>query len=327
MKISTAVAAAMLLTIAGSALAQQPSQSAPAAAAGGAALPYEPRFVTVYDSRMHYVEAGEGDPILMIHGNPTSAYLWRNVIPHVAPVGRVIAMDLIGFGRSDKPELDYTFQDHYRYVEAFIEALDLSNVTLVVHDWGSVLGLEYARRHPDNVKAVAMMEAIVPPAFPMDSLEGMGDGADLFGRFRKPETGRKLLMEDNVFIEQIVGNATVTREMTEAEMARYRAPFPTPETRFPIYVWPNELPIGGEPARNVAVVERIGEWLETSDTPKLLLFANPGAIIEPATAAAMQQRYRNLDAVFIGYGSHYVQEDNPEAIGRNVALWYHRLDD
>lgn len=298
----------------------------PQAEALGAEFPFESRYVDVHDARMHYVERGEGDPILFIHGNPTSAYLWRNVIPHVADEGRAIAMDLIGFGRSDKPELDYTFQDHYRYVEGFIEALGLENLTLVVHDWGSVLGLEYARRHPDNVKGVAMMEAIVPPAFPMESLAGMGDAAELFRQFREPETGRQLLMEENVFVEQILGGATVTRAMTEAEMEHYREPFPTPESRFPIYVWPNELPIGGEPARNVEVVRGVGDWLERSEIPKLLLYARPGAIIEPQTAAAMQARYRNLEAVFVGYGQHYIQEDNPEAIGRNVALWYRRID-
>lgn len=310
-----------------SGLAQaQTSPGGPAAEVLGAAFPYEPRFVTVHESQMHYVEEGEGDPILFIHGNPTSSYLWRNVMPFVTPVGRAIAMDLIGFGRSDRPDLDYTFQDHYRYVEGFVEALDLENVTLVIHDWGSTLGLEYARRHPDNVKAVAMMEAIVPPAFPMADLEQMGAGAEVFGQFRDPQAGRKLLMEDNVFIEQLVANATVTREMTEAEMEHYRAPFPTPESRFPIYVWPNELPIAGMPARNVEVVQRIGAWLETSPTPKLLLFVRPGAIIDPDTALAMQQRYRNLEAVFVGYGSHYIQEDNPETIGRNIALWYRRLE-
>jgi len=314
---SRLVAGALLVSMA------QLTSAAPA----DAAFPYESNFVDVLGSRMHYVEDGEGEPILFLHGNPTSAYLWRNVIPHVAPVGRSIAVDLIGFGRSDKPQLDYTFQDHYRYVEGFIEALGLDNLTLVVHDWGSVLGLEYARRHPDKVKGVAMMEAIVPPAFPMASLDGMGSGADLFGRFRDPQTGKQLLMEDNVFIEQILGNATVTREMSEAEMTWYRVPFPTPETRFPIYVWPNELPIAGKPARNVEVVRRVGEWLETSATPKLLLYARPGAIIDPDTAALMQARYRNLEAIFVGPGSHYIQEDNPEVIGRNVALWYQRLGD
>lgn len=289
-------------------------------------FPYDSRFVEVLGSRMHYVESGQGEPILFLHGNPTSSYLWRNVIPFVSPLGRAIAVDLVGFGRSDKPDLDYTFQDHYRYLEGFIDALGLERMTLVIHDWGSVLGLEYARRHPEKVRSVAMMEAIVPPAFPMASYEAMGDArGERFRQFRNPETGRPLLMEQNVFIEQILGRATLTRSMTEAEMTRYRAPFPTPESRFPIYVWPRELPIGGEPARNVEVVRGVGEWLESSATPKLLLYARPGAIISPEAAVAMQQRYRNLEAVFVGLGSHYIQEDQPETIGRNIALWYQRL--
>jgi len=289
-------------------------------------FPYDSQFVDVFGSRMHYVESGRGEPILFLHGNPTSSYLWRNVIPSLSPHGRAIALDLIGFGGSDKPDLDYTFQDHYRYLEGFIDALGLERMTLVIHDWGSVLGLEYARRHPEKVRAVAMMEAIVPPAFPLASYEAMGEArGERFRQFRNPETGRPLLMEQNVFIEQILGRATLTRSMTEAEMTRYRAPFPTPESRFPIYVWPRELPIGGEPARNVEVVRDVGEWLETSDTPKLLLYARPGAIISPEAALAMQQRYRHLEAIFVGPGSHYIQEDQPEAIGRNIALWYQRL--
>ncbi len=285
--------------------------------------PYAPHFVNVAGSRIHYVEQGEGEPILMLHGNPTSSYLWRNVIPFVSPVGRVIAMDLIGFGESDKPKIDYTLQDHYRYVEGFIAALGLKNVTLVIHDWGSVLGLEYARQHPDNVKAIAMMEAIIPPAFPMPSVDALGD---LFRQFRDPEKGRELLIDQNVFIEQILADATITRKMTTAEMDHYRAPFIDPASRLPIYVWPNELPIGGEPARNVQAVQQIGEWLKQSGVPKLLLYARPGAIVSPESALWMQQNYRNLDAVFVGYGRHYIQEDQPESIGRNIAMWYRRVD-
>jgi haloalkane dehalogenase len=296
----------------------------PPATGPGAAFPFESRFVEVNGSRIHYVESGEGPTVLFLHGNPTSSYLWRNVIPHVAPQARAIAMDLIGFGRSDRPELDYRFQDHYRYVEGFIEALELQDIVLVIHDWGSMLGLEYARRHPDNVRALAMMEAIIPPAFPMESLAGMGAGADLFRRFRDPVQGPVLLQEENVFIEQLLGNATVTREMTEAEMEVYRAPFPTAASRFPIAVWPRELPIAGEPARNVDAVEAAGDWLRSSATPKLLLYANPGALVSPEDAAWMQAEYRNLEAVFVGPGRHYIQEDQPEAIGRNLAMWLRR---
>ena len=310
-----------ILALAGLAL----TSAAPAAAeAPSADFPFESHFVEVHGARMHYVEAGDGTPVLFLHGNPTSSYLWRNVIPHVAPVGRAIAVDLIGFGRSDKPALDYTFQDHARYVEGFIDVLDLDGLVLVVHDWGSALGLDYAARHPERVRGVAFMEAIVPPAFPMESLAGMGPSAELFGKFRDPVEGRRLLIEQNVFIEQLVANATVTRKLGEAELEHYRAPFLDPATREPIYVWPNELPIAGEPARNVAVVERIGQWLRTAPHPKLLLYARPGAILPPFAAEWMIANYENLETVFIGPGRHYVQEDQPEVIGRNVADWMRR---
>jgi haloalkane dehalogenase len=205
-------------------------------------------------------------------------------------------------------------------------ALELEDIVLVIHDWGSMLGLDYARRNSDNVKGVVFMEAIVPPAFPMESVAGMGSAGELFAAFRKPETGKPLLIDQNIFVEQIVGNAAVTRAMSEAEMAVYRAPFLDPATRFPIYVWPNELPIGGEPARNVEAVEKVGQWLRTSGTPKLLLYARPGAIVGPEAAEWMAANYRNIETRFVGYGAHYIQEDNPEVIGRSIADWYRQLD-
>lgn len=295
-----------------------------------AAFPFESHFVEVLGSKVHYIDedadedAGQdaGQVFVFLHGNPTSSYLWRNVIPFVTPVGRAVAMDLVGFGKSDKPDIGYTLQDHQLYVDGFIAALDLEDIILVVHDWGSVLGLDYARRHEDNVRGVAFMEAIIPPRFPIESAAGMGP---LFERFRDPETGRELLIDQNLFIEQIVGNATVTRQMSAEEMMAYRAPFVDPSTRFPIYVWPNELPIGGKPARNVEAVMRVGDWLRTSDVPKLLLYARPGAIVSPESADWMAKEYRNIETRFVGYGSHYIQEDNPEAIGRSIADWYRQL--
>lgn len=243
---------------------------------------------------------------------------------YVAPSGRVVALDNIGFGRSDKPDLDYTYQTHYAYVEQFIEALDLDDIILVLHDWGSVLGLDYARQHQDRVRGVVFMEAIIPPSFPMPSLDEFGPAGELFGRFRTDGIGQQLIMEQNVFIEQILLNGPQTRKLSQPEREAYRTPFPTPGSGFPVYMWPNELPIAGEPSRNVAVIDAIGEWLETSPTPKLLQYASPGAIIPPTAAAWMAEHYRNIETQFIGYGTHYVQEDNPEAIGRGIADWYRR---
>jgi len=291
-----------------------------------AEFPYESKYMEILGSEMHYIDQGEGDVFLFLHGNPTSSYLWRNVMRYVAPHGRIVAVDNIGFGKSDKPDVDYTFQTHLRYTEAFIDALDLRNIILVVHDWGSALGLYYAAGHPDNVTGVVFMEPIIPPAFPMESLDVLGPAADLFRRFRDPVEGKKALIDENLFIEVLLANATIARRMTEEEMDVYRAPFREPESRYPIYMWPNELPVGGTPARNVQVVEQIGEWLRTSDTPKLLQYASPGAIMPPQAAEWAARNFRNIETQFVGYGRHFIQEDNPEAIGRGIVDWYRRLE-
>ena len=292
-------------------------------------MKYDSKFISVHGSRMHYVEGGDlknkdAQVFLFLHGNPSSSYLWRNVMPHIEPLGRVIAVDLVGFGQSDKPDIGYTYQEHSKYIDGFIKVLDLKDITLVLHDWGSVLGLDYARRNSGNVKAIAMMEAIIPPAFPAKDYEALGGLADLFRNFRNPDTGRPLIIEQNIFIEGILLQATVTRTLSEKEKETYREPFLVPKDREPVYVWPNELPIGGEPARNVTVINAVADWLKQSATPKLLLYVNPGAIVSLQGAQWMQENYRNLEAVFVGYGAHYIQEDNPEAIGRNINLWYQR---
>ncbi len=286
----------------------------------GKSLPYPSRSVEVLGSRMHYVSKGGGDPILFIHGNPTSSYLWRNVMPFVAPRGRVIAMDLIGMGQSDQPALDYRFATHSAYVDGFIEALGLKNVTLVLHDWGSMLGLDYARRHADNIKAVVLMEPIIPPAFPRKDFSGFGASRDIFEAMRTEGVGEKLVLEDNLFVEQILPGS-ILRPLTEKERAVYGAPYTTPASRLPTLMWPRELPVGGTPEDVTARVLAAGEWLSTSDTPKLLLYARPGALFPPSAAAWAARTYRNMELRFLGYGFHFVQEDEPEAIGRHIADW------
>ncbi|MBL4686178.1 MAG: haloalkane dehalogenase [Nannocystaceae bacterium] len=286
------------------------------------AFPYAPKYAKVEGDKMHYVEVGSGDPILLLHGNPTSSYLWRNIIPHLAPHGRVIAVDLIGMGRSDKPELEYRVQDHARYVEGFIDALDLHNVTFVVHDWGSILGFDYAARHPGNVKAIAFMEAITEPLRWEDAslLQRM-----LFKRLRHPDKGRKMTVDKNFFIEKFLRFATV-RRLSATEMDAYREPFTDPGSREPMRVFPRELPFEGDgPMDVVALVQNSSEWLRTSSTPKLLLYAKPGMIISPDKAEELEASVKNLRTVFIGRGRHYVQEDQPERIGVALADWYSGL--
>ena len=317
MRRSWAGVAPVLAVTAAAAMADSAAaqQTAPVISAD---FPYEPHFVEVLGSRMHYVDEGEGAPILFIHGNPTSSYLWRNVIPHVSDEYRAIAVDLIGMGKSDKPDLDYTYQDHKRYLDAFIAALELDDITFVIHDWGSVLGFHWAMEHEDDVVGIAFMEAIIPPAFPREQPIG---GA--LGRFRTPE-GEQLVLQENRFVEQILPGGVV-RGLGEEEMGHYRAPYPTPESRRPTLQWPREIPAAGEPARNVEVVSRIGAWMQRTDVPMLLLWARPGALNNEAFADALTARGRNIQTQFIGEGRHYVQEDQPEMIGRTIADWRRRI--
>ena len=286
-----------------------------------AAFPFQSKFVEVEGSKMHYVEEGAGDPVLFLHGNPTSSYLWRNVIPHVSPLARCIALDLIGMGKSDKPDLEYRFVDHSRYVEGFIAALGLRNITFVIHDWGSALGFHYARRHEDNVKGLAFMEAIVQP---FTWAEFPEQYRQVFQALRTPGVGEKMIMEQNMFVEQLLPGA-VLRKLSDEEMDRYREPFPDPASRKPVWRWPIELPIDGEPADVVAAVQAYSEWLGKSNLPKLLLYAQPGAIIRGPLLEWCRNNMRNLKTLDIGAGSHFVQEDRPHEIGEAIAEWYKAL--
>ena len=272
--------------------------------------------VEVLGSRMAYVEAGEGSVVLFQHGNPTSSYLWRNVIPHVAPHARCIAPDLIGMGRSDKPDIAYRVEDHARYFEAFIEALGPEKVVLVLHDWGSALGLDWARRHEERVRGLALMEFIWPvPTW----LELDPRGAEVFRGFRS-EQGRKLLIDENLFIEQALP-ASVVRTLTDAEMDAYREPFLDPASREPVYRFPNELPIAGSPPDVWAMAEAYQAWLLDTDVSKLFFWAEPGALISPKRAAWLQARLKACKSVPLGPGRHYVQEDHADLIGREIAQW------
>ena len=318
------LATALAVGCASPPMQSSPIESAPArgAEAISAAFPYDKAFVEVAGSRLAYVDEGEGPVVLFVHGNPTSSYLWRNVIPHVADDHRAIAIDLVGMGDSDKPDIDYTFQDHYAHLEGFIDALGLTDVTLVLHDWGGGLGTYYAARHSDNVRAVAMMEAAAPPALPIPSWESVPDPQvrATFQGFRDPEAGPRIILEENGFVEELLP-ASVLRPLGETEMDAYRAPFPTPASRKPVLVWPNEIPIEGVPARNVAVMEEIARWLAASDQPKLVLYASPGLIVPPPVAERAASTYRNAEARYVGAGIHYLQEDRPEAIGRHLSDW------
>lgn len=295
--------------------------AAPPEAEVSAAFPFEKKTIDVLGSTMTYVDEGEGPVVLFLHGNPTSSYLWRNIVPFVTDRHRAIAPDLIGMGYSGKPDIGYTYADHYRYLTAFIEALELKNVTLVVHDWGSVLGMNYARDNEANVRGLAFMEAIIPPALPATSYEAMGEqNAQLFRLLRSPE-GARMVLEQNFFVEEVLGKIAVARPLSEEVMANYRAPFPTPESRKPTLVWPQQVPIAGEPADTAQIITRNGEWLYSTELPKLMLTVTPGALMPEPVADYVKANARNLTTVELGQGVHFVQEDHPTAIGQVVSEW------
>ena len=282
-------------------------------------------FQTIHGKRMAYIEEGQGDPIVFLHGNPTSSFLWRKVMPHLRGRGRLIAPDLIGMGDSDKldhsgPER-YRFVEHRQYLFALLEALGVrERVTLVIHDWGSALGFDWARQHPDAVKGIAFMEALVAP---MPSWNNFPASVrEVFQAFRSSQ-GEQLILDGNTFIEKILPGA-ILRTLSEEEMAEYRRPFLKPgEDRRPTLSWPRQLPIEGEPAEVVEIVRSYAAWLAKSAVPKLFINAEPGAIVA-SELRELVRSWPNLSEVTVK-GVHFVQEDSPDEIGRAVAEWMGRL--
>jgi haloalkane dehalogenase len=281
---------------------------------------YPKKRTEVLGVEMAYVDVGSGDPIVLQHGNPTSSYLWRNVIPHLEGLGRCIAPDLVGMGDSAKLPASgpdrYTFVEHRRYWEALLEQLGVrENVTLVIHDWGSALGFDWARRHPDALRGIAYMEAIVRP---LTWDEWPEPARKTFQGFRSP-AGEAMVLEKNVFVERVLPGS-VLRELGEAEMEVYRRPFREPgEDRRPTLTWPRQIPIEGEPADVVAIASDYAEWLAKSPVPKLFIDADPGAILIGAQREFCRS-WPNQREVRVR-GSHFLQEDSPDEIGRAVADW------
>lgn len=280
-----------------------------------AADSYERQRVAVLDSEMAYVDTqpsagGGGDAVVFLHGNPTSSYLWRNVIPHVEPLARCLAPDLIGMGESGPSGGSYRFEDHMRYLNAWFDAvLPEARVTLVIHDWGSSLGFDWARRHEERVRGIAYMEAFLAP-FPTMPAEGT-----MFDLLRG-EQGEQLVLQENYFVENVLG-PNVTPEALEV----YRRPYAQPgASRLPTLQWPREVPFADGPEDNAAMIRTYAEWLGQSDVPKLLISADPGALLRGPTLD-LARTFSNQTEVGIE-GTHYVQEQAPDAIGEAIAAWW-----
>jgi haloalkane dehalogenase len=282
--------------------------------------PYERRRIRVLDTEMAYVDVGAGAPMVFLHGNPTSSYLWRNVIPPVAAVGRCLAPDLVGMGQSGRaPAGSYRFADHARYLDAWFDAIALTrDVTLVMHDWGSALGFHWARRHPDRVRGLVYMEAIVRP---LTWAEWPESARKVFQGMRSP-AGEEMVLGKNVFVERILP-ASVMRPLAPEEMEAYRAPYrEAGASRRPTLQWPREIPLEGEPADVVAIVEAYGTWLAQSPVPKLFVNAEPGSILVGAQREFCRT-WPNQNEVTVP-GLHFIQEDSPREIGEAVRAFVAR---
>lgn len=274
---------------------------------------------------MHYREIGSGTPLVFLHGNPTSSYLWRHVLPAIGDPGRRLAPDLIGMGESGKPDIDYTFADHARYLDAWFDALELDDVVLVGHDWGGALAFDWAARHPERVRGIAFNETIVRPMSWAEFPEG---GRELFRTIKTPGAGEALLTEQNGFIDMLPGS--VAGQLAAEDLAVYRAPFPTTASRRPILRWARAMPLDGEPADVVAIIERYDEWLATSPgVPKLMLTfqPGPGTMLGPELIEWCTTTIAGLDLVDHDLiAGHHSPEDHPEVIARTIAEWLAKYD-
>ncbi|AYG60652.1 haloalkane dehalogenase [Rhizobium jaguaris] len=279
--------------------------------------------IDLLDSTIFYEDAGSGTPFVFLHGNPTSSYLWRHVSPHIGAPARRLAPDLIGMGRSGKPDIPYGFADHARYLDAWFDALELTGVALVGHDWGGALAFDWAARNPERVRGIAFMETIIRPL----TWDDLPNARPRYEALRSPGTGEVKILDENFFIEQALP-ATILKGLSAQDHAAYRAPYPTRESRRPLLEWPRAMPIEGRPADVVSRIEAYDAWLAASaDVPKLLLtFDGPAEtlLIGEAMTAWCRANIANLDVENCGPARHVAPEDQPEAIAAAISRWADR---
>ena len=281
----------------------------------------------VLGHEMAYIDEGQGRPVIFLHGNPTSSYLWRNIMPHVSAGGthRTIAPDQMGMGDSDKPDMKETYKESRDYMFAFLDALDLQDAVLVIHDWGSCMGWEYARTRPERIAAVCFMEAMSPPFMPIADYQALGQFQEFIRNINTPGVGENLIMEQNFFLDQFLRYSNPASPLSDETMAEYNRYYPTAQSRKILLDWPREIPIAGKPADVHEVVQANSDWLLTTTFPKLMFHVDPGAIINMNTAEYLKQNLNNLETVFLGQGSHFLQEEYPDEIGKGLADWLTRI--
>jgi haloalkane dehalogenase len=285
-------------------------------------FPYKPHYVEVLDSHMHYLDRGEGDPVVFVHGIPTWSYLWRNVIPFLTDDARCIAVDLIGMGRSEKPDIEYTVFDHIRYFEAFVEALDLSNITLVMHGWGSVIGLAYAMAHPDKIKSLAFLESHIRP---IDDWQSVSlPVQELSSVLSSDDGGYDVIMHSNYYVNKVMPSG-ILRRLNDREMQYYQEPFQAVGSTKPIWQYLQDLPLGDPSNPVVKLITDYSNQLQQSKVPKLMMYAVPGFVTTMDTVAWAKDNLPNLSLVDVGEALHYAQESEPDVIGHALKDWYASL--
>ena len=283
-------------------------------------FPYPAHYVDVYGSRMHYIEQGHGDPILFLHGIPTSSYLWRNIIPHLSTLGRCIAVDLIGMGKSDKPDIEYTIFDHIKYVEKFIEVMNLKRVTLVMHDWGSIMGFNYAMKNEKNCKGLIFYEAYLRPVTKEDMSLPYQEQL-----FNLQEQENKKIMDGQHFVDTVLPQG-MARTLSPEEMQQYREPFLAKGADKPLHQYLRELPRGDGQSKVDKLIAENSEKLTQSYLPKLMLYSLPGFITTMETAMWAKKNLPRLEIADIGESMHYAQETDPFVMGETISIWMQGIE-
>ena len=316
-----------------SAFLAQPAaaQSAPDFQCGptlpSAEIPYASRYIDVDGAKMHYYESGpsDGPVVLLLHGLPVSAYFWRNVIPHLDDNTRVIAMDHIGFGKSDRPEgLVYDTDDHVAYLDGFIREMGLNDIIMVGQDLGSWTGMVWASHNPEKLRAVALVEGIIPPVLPVVSATADPNLLGMWQAARVPEMAQKMFVDDNMFLNMVLPQFTACG-LSEEALAVYRAPWEDPASRHILYATPAQLPIDGQPPEMNDNVETYVEWINSTALPKLFVHAEPGALMNAEVIAAAKDTMSNLTTTNIGAGIHFLAESKPDAVGTALSDWVDSL--